>query len=412
MEHQITEVGQGCQLIYKQIDSPVAHIAIFSECGTRHEKNYPEGIAHFLEHMIFKGTNKRKIFHLLAGLENSGCDVNAYTSKEELVLHASFLEETGSRIITLLGEIMFESVFPESEIDKERNVILDEIASLMDNPSELILEKFEKYFFAGHPLTREILGNRISLKKIDRKMLLDFYNSVFLKSRKVIVYYGRKSNAKVIRLIHHVFGKYLEKYGTNEMAPVYVPAVSEFFERSEKMNTHQTHVMIGAPAYDVQNTKKNALGLLINILGGQAFNSRLNLLVREKLGLSYSIDAFYNIFVDNGYYSVYFSTENGNAVKIINLVKREIKKLREKKIGTLQLHIAKKQLIGQTAIYLDSVGSDMLSAGKMYFYTGKIPSYEEIRTTIELLTAEELLDVANEVMDPDLVSLLMYEPRK
>lgn len=411
MTYQITEPGPGCQLIYRQIDSPVAHIALFSECGTRHEGNFPEGISHFLEHMIFKGTRRRKTFHLLAGLENTGCDVNAYTSKEELVLHASFLEESGPRIIGLLAEIVFESAFPEQEIEKERNVILDEIASIKDSPSELILEQFEKYFYSKHPLHREILGNKSSLQKIDRKVLLDFYNSVFLKSRKVIVYYGKKSQSKVLKLIQSTFGNYLNVFGSDTVKSQYSPAVARVFEKTETKSTHQTHVLMGAPAYDVQNSKKNALGLLINILGGQASNSRLNLLIREKLGLSYSIDAFYNIFADNGYYSVYFSTENGNASKIISHVKKEIKKLREQKIGTLQLHIAKKQLIGQTAIYLDSVGNDMLSAGKIYFYTGKVPMFEEIRSVIDAVTAKELLDVANEVMVTEMQSTLIYEPR-
>jgi predicted Zn-dependent peptidase len=408
--YKISEISPGCQLIYKQISSPVAHIAIFNECGTRHERKYPEGIAHFLEHMIFKGTKKRKTYHILAGLENSGCDVNAFTSKEELVLHASFLEEYGFRIISLLAEIMFESVFPENEIQKERNVIFDELASLKDSPSELLLEQFERKFFGSHPLHREILGTENSLKKIDKSAVIDFYNHVFLPSRKVIVYYGSKSHKKIISLINSTFGKYMSTLKGRGRKQLYSPARTSVFERTEYLNTHQTHAVIGAPAYDVRNQKKNALGMLINILGGQSFNSRLNMLVREKLGLSYAIDAFYNMYADNGYYSVYFSTENGHAKKIINYVHREMKKLRENKIGTLQLHIAKKQLIGQTAIFLDSVGSDMLSAGKIFLYTGKVPCFHEVRQTIESITAEQLLEVANEIFIQDQISTLIYEP--
>ncbi len=411
MSYIVTSAGNNCTLIYKQINSPVAHIAIFNECGTRHEKNFPEGIAHFLEHMIFKGTTKRKTYHILAGLENNGCDVNAFTSKEEMVLHASFLEESGTKIINLLGEIMFESAFPEQEIEKERNVILDEIASLKDSPADLLFEHYEKLFFGRHPLHREILGNKNSLKKINRDIVLDFYNNVFLKSRKVIVYYGRKSHNKVTKIIDNAIGKYLEPLAEKQIVPAYSPAKTFEFDRAEKINTHQTHVLMGAPAYDVRNEKKNALGLLINILGGQAFNSRLNLLVREKLGLSYSIDAFYNIYADNGYYSVYFSTENGNAERIIHHIKKELKRLREQKVGSLQLHIAKKQLIGQTAIFLDSPGSDMLSAGKVFLYTGKIPGFEEIRKSMEEITAEHLLEVANEIFIPDNISTLLYEPK-
>jgi len=411
MEYQIAEITPGCQLIYKQIQSPVAHIAVFSECGTRHESDFPEGIAHFLEHMIFKGTKKRKTYHILSGLENNGCDINAFTSKEEMVIHASFLEETGNRIIGLIAEILFESVFPENEIEKERNVIIDEIASIQDSPADLLFEQFEKLYFGNHALGREILGNKKSLKKIHRQVMLDFYNDVFLKSRKVIVYYGNKSFKKVHKMICATFGQYVSQMQLTNSAPDAIVAKTEVFQVQRKLNTHQTHALVGAPAYDVRDDKKNALGMLINILGGQAFNSRLNLLVREKLGLSYSIDAFYNLFADNGFFSVYFSTENGNADKVIHHINREMKKMREKKIGSLQLHIAKKQLIGQTAISLDSAGSDMLSAGKVYLYTGKIPGFDDLRKTIEDLTAEQLIEVANEIFIPENISTLVYEPK-
>jgi predicted Zn-dependent peptidase len=411
MEYQIAEITPGCQLIYKQISSPVSHIAVFNECGTRHESDFPEGIAHFLEHMIFKGTTKRKTYHILSGLENNGCDINAFTSKEEMVIHASFLEETGNRIIGLIAEILFESVFPENEIEKERNVIIDEIASIKDSPADLLFEHFEKLYFGNHALGSEILGNKKSLKKIHRNELLSFYNDVFLKSRKVIVYYGNKSFAKVHKLICATFGQYVSKIHLNRLAPEAVVAKTEVFHVQQRLNTHQTHALVGAPAYDVRDDKKNALGMLINILGGQAFNSRLNLLVREKLGLSYSIDAFYNLFADNGFFSIYFSTENGNAAKVIHHINREMKKMREQKIGSLQLHIAKKQLIGQTAISLDSAGSDMLSAGKVFLYTGKIPGFEDLRKTIESITAEQLIEVANEVFVPEKISTLIYEPK-
>jgi predicted Zn-dependent peptidase len=411
MSYKITELHPGCNLIYKQIQSPVAHVAIFSESGSRHEKHFPEGIAHFLEHMVFKGTHKRKTFHILAGLENSGCDVNAFTSKEELVLHASFLEEHGARIIGLLAEMLFESSLQVSEIEKERNVILDEIASLQDSPADLLNEQFERIFFNRHPLHREILGTKTSLKKINRDVLLDYYLNIFLRSRKVIVYYGNKSHIKILKLFQTIF----EKYSAGDNGKIvnyrYRKAETVVFDRTVSMNIHQTHVMIGGPAYDLAHPQKNALGLLINMLGGQAFNSRLNMIVREKMGLTYTIEAYYNIFADNGYFSVYFSTENGNADKILNIIRKELKKLCEQKTGTLQLHIAKKQMTGQTAIMLDSVGNDMLSAGKVFLYTGRIPQFEEIRNKIEMITAEDLLHVANEILCPEKLSVLKYEPK-
>jgi predicted Zn-dependent peptidase len=411
MLYSITEISPGCQLIYKQINSPVAHFAVFTECGTRHEKHFPEGIAHFLEHMIFKGTTKRKTYHILSGLENTGCDVNAFTSKEELVLHASFLEEYGSRITGLLAEIMFESSFPEAEIEKERNVIMDEIAMLKDSPADMLLEDYEKLLFGKHPLSREILGNKKSLKQVDRNTMLDFYNNVFLKSRKVILYYGKKSQEKVARMIKASFGSYLSCISGDPLTTELLEADPSVFNTVNKVSTHQTHVAMGAPAYDVRNPKKNALGLLINILGGQAFNSRLNLVVREKYGLSYSIDAFYNVFADSGYWSVYFSAENGSPEKTLSIIHKELKKLREQKIGTLQLHIAKKQLIGQTAIFLDSAASDLISAGKVFLYSGKVPAFEEIRTQIEQVDASQMLEIANEVMTPEKISTLTYLPK-
>ncbi len=412
MNYIISELAPGCQLIYKQISSPVAHVAIFTECGTRHEQHFPEGIAHFLEHLIFKGTHRRKTYHILSGLENTGCDVNAFTSKEELVLHASFLEEYGSRIIGLLAEIIFESVFPEQEVDKERNVILDEIAMLKDTPADLLLEDFEKQLFGSHPLNREILGNKKSLKAISRNTMLDFYHNIFLRSRKVILYYGNKSFSKVHKMIQNSFGKYIQSTSEKPLSTVFCNSENTVFNISKKINTHQTHVAMGAPAYDVKNPRKNALGLLINILGGQAFNSRLNLVVREKYGLSYSVDAFYNVFADTGYWSVYFSAENGNPDKTLSIIHKELKKLREQKVGTLQLHIAKKQLIGQTAIFLDSARADIISAGKVFLYTGKVPSFEEIRSQIEEVNASQMLEIANEVIMPQQISTLVYQPKK
>jgi predicted Zn-dependent peptidase len=411
MKYQIFEINNNCSVIYKQIPGSLAHFAVFSECGSRHEQNYPQGASHFIEHMIFKGTSNRKTYHILSGLENIGCDVNAYTSKEEMVLHASFLEEFAPKIMDLFSEMIFESVFPDNEIEKERNVIIDEVAVVKDNPSEYICDKFESLLFENHPLSRDILGEVKDLKKLKKKNILEFYNNVFLPSRKVIVYFGNKPLEKVRNQINKHFFSRLEKYSEIQTNNIYFSHEQEIFNKIEKRSSHQTHMIMGSLAYSIKEKQKNACSLLINILGGQAFNSRLNLSVREKYGLSYSVDAYYNAYVDNGYYSVCFSSDNGNTQKILDVVHKELKKLRETKIGSLQLHNAKRQIIGQTAVYLDSQANDLISAGKTFMHTSQIPDFNQLREMIENISSEELQDVANEIMKAEKLSYLCFNSK-
>lgn len=411
MNYQIHEFSNKFTLVYKPINSTLAHFAVFNECGSRHEQSFPFGISHFVEHMLFKGTNKKKTYHILSGLENIGCDVNAFTSKEELVLHASFLEEYSPKIFSLFSEMIYESTFPEAEVEKERNVILDEIRVVKDNPTEFIVDKFENLIFENHPLSRDILGSTFSLKKINKKQLHNFYKEVFLPSRKVIVYFGNKPFNKIKFLIEKFFIQKEYEYGRIAVNNAFLDHNCSKFFKIEKKSNHQTHVVLGAKAYSILDNQRVAFGLLINLLGGQAFNSRLNLSVREKYGLSYLIDAYYNIFKDNGYFSINFSCDSCNTQKILEVINKELKLLRENKIGTLQLHNAKKQIIGQTAVYLDSQSHDLISSGKSYLHASKIPSFAEIREKIENITSLELNDISNEMFQTDNLSYLIFNSK-
>jgi len=408
MKYFVKELLDNCYLLYKQIQSPVAHLAVFNLCGSRHEGKYPEGIAHFTEHLLFKGTQKRKAHHILAGLENAGCDVNAYTSKEELVLHTSFLVEYSGRMSGLFSEMIFQSIFPPQEIEKERNVIIDEIATIKDNHSELICDEFEKKLFETHPLARDISGNIKSVKKTSSQQLNDFYQNSFIPSKKVIVFFGSKSFEKAEKMVRSHYVEPVQCSNFQNTSTIYPVQSRSTFQLSKKIKSHQTHVILGGKAYNMFHKDRRVLGLIINMLGGQAFNSRLNIAIREKQGLAYHIEAAYHPYTDNGYFSVYFSADNGNNLKIINTISKEFEKLRNKKTGTLQLHIAKKQLLGQTAVYLDSNANDILSAGKIFLHKQYVPTFADIRNDIENISAEDILRVSNEIFAEENINYLTY----
>ncbi|MEA3443104.1 MAG: pitrilysin family protein [Bacteroidota bacterium] len=405
MEYQVHTLKNGIRLLHKWIDSPVAHAGVMIHTGSRDEEEHEQGMAHFIEHVIFKGTQKRKAYHILCRMEDVGGDLNAYTAKEETCIYASFMKEYYDRSFELFSDIIFNSTFPEKELEKEKEVILDEINSYKDNPSELIFDDFEALIFDGHRLGTNILGTPKHLKTFNKQMALDFIKRAYFTDEMIVCSVG---NIEFSKLVY-----YFEKY-FSEAIPNLERSRRVTFQdysansKSLKMETHQSHCILGNVAYSIKDERRIGLHLLNNILAGPGMNSRLNLSLREKHGYAYNVESNYTPYSDTGIFQIYFGTDHNYLNKSLKIVKKEIKYLQEKKLGSLQLSKAKKQLIGQLAIGNENHVNQMMSLGKSYLVFGQSETLEETSRKIEIVTAEELRDMANEILELDQLSVLIY----
>jgi len=405
MEYQYSKLTNGIRIIHKPVISPVAHCGVIINAGSRDELSEETGMAHFIEHVIFKGTHKRKAWHVISRLEDVGGDLNAYTSKEETFVYASFLSHYYERSLELFADIIFNSSFPEKEIEKEKDVIIDEINSYRDSPSELIFDEFEEVLFTKHPIGHSILGSPESVKSFGRSQIHSFMQRNYLTDRMVICSVGNIDFNKFVDLCERYFGHIEASSGKNGRFPFtdYKPSSIQ----AAKSN-FQVHCVLGNLAYDISNDHKNVLALLTNILGGPGMNSRLNLAIREKHGYSYNIEAHYQPYCDTGIFNIYLGTDNGFLEKSLKLVYKELKALRETELGTLQLHKAKQQIIGQIAISLESNLAEMVSIGKSHLFFDRVDTIEDMIAKIEGITAKDLLEIANEIFIPDRFSMLTY----
>lgn len=404
-EFNILTLSNGIRFIHWRNNSKIAHCGITINTGTRDELENEHGLAHFIEHVIFKGTTHRKAYHIISRLEDIGGDLNAYTAKEETCIYASILTSDFERAAELIADIMFNSTFPEKELSKEKEVVFDEINSYKDSPSELIFDDFEEQVFEGAPIGRNILGTKKNLRAFDKKSILAFMQRTYNSDQLVFSSAGDIPFNTVKRIAEKYFGHYPPNYRNYNRIPFsgYAPKLVE-----KHKSTYQAHCIIGNVAYDLKSDKRVALHLLTNLLGGPGMNSRLNLSLREKYGLAYNVEASYSPYTDTGIVSIYFGTDKGNIQKSINLVNKELARIRDVKISVLQLHKAKKQLIGQLAIAAESNESQMLSIGKSLLIYNTVDSQEEVARKINAITAESLQEVANEVFSPDQLSTLIF----
>ncbi len=408
MPHSVVRLSNGIRLIHKQTDSPISHFGVLVNAGTRDEEEQGAGLAHFVEHTIFKGTHKRNAYHLLSRMETVGGDLNASTSKEETYFYSSFLSQEYPRAVELLSDIFFHSTFPEKELEKEKTVVLEEIGYYQDTPSELIFDDFENLVFAGHPLGRNILGSRQSVKKLSRQDILNFIACNYTLENVVLSSVGNIPASKLQRLCERHFGNNAIPEMPRNRAPFvsYQPRTSEI-----RKNTTQTNALIGNIAYPIHDDKRTPFLLLTNILGGPGMNTRLNMGIREKKGLAYTIEASYTPFSDTGLFSIYFGCEKHHTGLCMDLIHKELKKLRENRLGTRQLFNAKQQFIGQLALSYETKLNEMLSLGHAAFFFEEIDTTEESIEQIRAITADEILEVANEILNPDQFSSLVYHPR-
>ncbi|MEL7586813.1 MAG: pitrilysin family protein [Prolixibacteraceae bacterium] len=401
-----SRLKNGIRIIQQQVESPAAHFGIILNTGSRDELPEEQGIAHFIEHVIFKGTKKRKAFHVISRLEDVGGELNAYTGKEETAVYATFLNEHYDRSLELISDIITNSTFPEKELEREKEVVIEEINSYKDSPQELIFDDFDELLFDGHPIARNILGTPELVKSFSKKSITRFISNNYHTDEMVLSSVGNIPFARFEAMAEKYFGGIPEKrrIRTRPVFNNYVPG----FKRIKK-DTFQNHCIMGNIAYDARNKKRMGMVLLNNILGGQSMNSRLNLSLRERNGLAYNIESSYNSFSDTGQFNVYFGTDRENLGKAIKLVKKEFTLLKEKKLGTLQLSKAKKQLIGQLAISSEDRDDLMLTLGKSFLLYDKVDSLGKIYQDIEKISGQMILEIANEILDEKSMSTLIYE---
>ena len=405
MELSTFTLPNGIRVIHQFVQGAVSHCGIFINAGSRDEKDSEHGLAHFIEHVIFKGTKNRSLFQVLNRLEDIGADLNAYTSKEETCIYASFLNPYYNRTLELISDICLNSTFPKKELEKEKVVVIDEIKSYKDTPSDQIFDDFEDLIFAGHSLGRNILGTPGNVKRFSGKDILRFMENNYLPGEMVIASVGNIEFKKLVAIIEKYFSgiSVSGKNNNRDFFRNYQPR-----QKSVTRKIYQTHSIIGTTAYSLTDEKKYTLAFLNNILGGPAMNSRLSFALREKNGITYHIESNYHAFSDTGIMTIYFGTDKRFLDKATKLVFKETEKLRIQKLGVLQLQRAKKQLIGQLSIGQESNVNRMLTIGKSFLTMNYYQSLEMIVAKIEAITAEQLQDVANEILDPSRMSNLIF----
>jgi predicted Zn-dependent peptidase len=405
MTYQTHTLSNGLRIIHKPDASAVAYCGIAINTGSRDENEEEQGMAHFIEHMLFKGTEKRRSGHIINRLEHVGGELNAFTSKEETVVYAAVLKEYFERAMELVSDIVIHSVFPQKEIEKEVVIIVDEIQSYNDSPSELIFDDFEELLFDNHSLGHNILGKAELLEKYSTEDAFRFIRKHYKPEEMVFFALGDLNFKQMIRWAE----KYLitdnsEKRISDRISPLtYTPTTKEIIK-----NTHQIHFMLGNRAYNLYHPNRIGLYLLNNILGGPGMNSLLNLSLREKHGLVYNVESSFQPFTDTGMWSVYFGCDPENAVKCEQLVRNELQKLCEQKIPENKLKKFKLQLMGQMAISSENKENLALSIGKSYLRYNKIDELAEIKKLIDAVTAEQLQTIAIEVFNPNQLSVLKY----
>lgn len=406
MAYNTFTLSNGLRIIHAPSPTNVAYCGFAVDAGTRDEMEQEQGMAHFVEHLIFKGTQKRKAWHILNRMENVGGDLNAYTNKEETVIYSAFLKEHFARAVELLTDIVFHSTFPAQEIEKEVEVIIDEIQSYEDSPAELIFDDFEELIFPEHALGRNILGKPELLRHFRSEDALQFTGRYYKPTNMVFFVQGDIDFKRVIRTVEKTVADipYSEVENYQRQAPQpYCPKNLTLHK-----DTHQSHVMIGGRGYHAYDERRTGLYLLNNILGGPGMNSRLNVSLREKRGLVYNVESNLTSYTDTGTFCIYFGCDTEDTDYCIELVQKELNRLRMRALTTAQLAAAKKQIIGQIGVAGDNFENNALSMGKCFLHYKKYEDKEEVFQRIEALTSSQLLEIANELFSEEQLSTLIY----
>lgn len=409
VEPIIFQLSNGIRVVHQPMNREVAHCGLMIAAGSRDELPEEHGLAHLLEHCFFKGTKTRKNHHILSRLDSVGGELNAFTAKEETWIHATFLREHYERAIELISDISFNPSFPSHEIEKEKEVVLDELNSYLDAPSELIFEEFDQHLFGNHPMGRSILGTKESIKGFKGKDLEAFRKRNFTPDQLIFSSAGNISIDLLTRILEkHLGSKKLVVSNQKRKRPRLTTNKKIWLEK----DIHQVNFLMGGKAYDYPNKLRPALTLLANVLGGPALNNKLSMEIREKHGLAYHVDCSYAPFSDCGIFSLYLGTDKENLDKALSLSEKTLKSYCDKAMSSRQLHEAKKQLIGQMALAQDSGGAIMFNLGKSLHLFDRIDTMEEVFKRLDEITSEQILQAANETFNMDKMNILAYIPKK
>ena len=422
MKYNTYTLDNGLRIIHLPSDSKVVYCGYQINAGTRNEEPGEEGLAHFCEHVTFKGTERRKAWHILNCLESVGGDLNAYTNKEGTVYYSAILKEHIARAVDLLTDIVFHSVYPQAEIDKEVEVICDEIESYNDSPAELIYDEFENIIFKDSPLGHNILGTAEQVRSFKTEDALRFTRKLYRPDNAIFFAYGDIDFKKLVRLLKKSFLSEerrvkSEKFNSPEAQTQFNIQHLTFntqhsFEGQTivmQKNTHQAHVMIGTRAYDVNDSRRMPLYLLNNMLGGPGMNAKLNLALREHNGLVYTVESTMAAYGDTGIWSIYFGCDEHDVKRCLRLVRKELDKFMLKPLSEAQLKAAKKQIKGQVGVACDNRENFALDFGKSFLHYGWEKNVDRLYEQVDEITAEQIQAVAQELFDKDRLTTLIFK---
>ncbi|MEE1947275.1 pitrilysin family protein [Pedobacter sp. KR3-3] len=407
MEYNVHTLSNGIRLLHVPSASPISHACIIVNTGSRDEDDPQMGLAHFIEHLIFKRTEKRNTNQILTRLESVGADLNAYTTKEYTCIHASFLHPYLDRTLELFNDIVFHSTFPEDEMEKEKGVVLDEITSYLDQPEEAINDDFEDQLFAGHALGRNILGTPDTVSALSQKDILHFIRQNYRTDQIVVAVLGNYNLKKLVKIGTRHFESVPSNTGQNKRMAPQQALVQNLVANKQIM---QAHCMMGIQAYSLHHPYKTGLLLLNNILGGTGMSSILNLQLREKHGIAYTIETNYSPLSDTGIFALYFGTDKEKVDKARSLIFKEFKKIRTNPLTEIQLHKAKNKFIGQIALGEENRIGLIISMAKSLIDYGRIDSLTTVFQKINAVTTTDMENIANEMLDEKNLSSLVFFP--
>ena len=416
MKYNTYTLDNGLRIIHLPSDSKVVYCGYQINAGTRDEEPGEEGLAHFCEHVTFKGTERRKAWHILNCLESVGGDLNAYTNKEGTVYYAAILKEHIARAVDLLSDIVFHSTYPQQEIDKEVEVICDEIESYNDSPAELIYDEFENILFKGNSLGHNILGTAEQVRQFTTEDALRFTRKLYRPDNAVFFAYGDIDFKKLVTLLKRSVGSEELRVKNEEFNSREEERMKGEESNSPKgqtivmeKHTHQAHVMIGTQAYDVHDDRRMPLYLLNNILGGPGMNAKLNLALREHNGLVYTVESTMVAYGDTGTWSIYFGCDEHDVKRCLRLVRKELDRFMEKPLSDAQLRAAKKQIKGQIGVACDNRENFALDFGKSFLHYGWEKNVDRLYEQVDAITAQQMQAVAQELFDEHRLTTLIFK---
>ena len=407
MQYNTATLNNGLRIIHLPNTSKIAYCGYQIKAGTRNEKPGDEGLAHFCEHVTFKGTQTHTSTAIINKLESVGGDLNAFTNKEDTVFYSAIPVEHFAKAVDVLSDIVFYSIFPQAEIDKEVEVICDEIESYNDSPAELIYDEFENLVFKGHPLGHNILGSADRVRSFATADAMRFTQQYYRPDNAIFFVYGNIDFKRLVKTLEKLTPKQQQESLVDEAQMVANGRLPELTILNH--DTHQAHVMIGNRAYSATHPLRIPLYLLNNMLGGPGMNARLNVILRERRGLVYSVESSMVCYGDTGLWAVYFGCDPHDVNRCVRLVKGEFKRLMEKPLSEKTLAAAKKQIKGQLAVACDNNENFAIDFGKSFLHFGDEKDIEKLYQKIDAVTAEQIQQVAKEIFDKDSLATLVIK---